>query len=38
VRQNGERGQSTVEWIGLLLVVSVLAGTVAALAGVALPG
>ena len=38
MRQNGERGQSTVEWIGLLLVVSVLAGALAALAGVALPG
>ncbi len=33
-----ERGQSTVEWVGLLLVMSVVVGALGALAGVALPG
>ncbi len=34
----GERGQSTVEWIGLVLVLSLVVATLAAVAGVALPG
>lgn len=34
----GERGQSTVEWVGLVLVVSAAVATLAALAGLALPG
>ncbi|MQA73323.1 MAG: hypothetical protein GEU88_03040 [Solirubrobacterales bacterium] len=33
-----ERGQSTVEWVGLVLVVSLLAAALAGLAGMAVPG
>jgi hypothetical protein len=38
VSRDGERGQSTVEWIGLLLLISFAVGALGALAGVALPG
>jgi hypothetical protein len=34
----GERGQSTVEWIGLVLVVSLVVAGLGAVAGVVLPG
>ena len=34
----GERGQSTVEWVGLVLLVSLLVAAIAALTGLALPG
>ena len=34
----GERGQSTVEWIGLVLVVSAAVAALGALTGLALPG
>ncbi len=35
---DGERGQSTVEWIGLLAVLALVVGALGALAGIALPG
>jgi hypothetical protein len=38
VAQEGEHGQSTVEWVGLLLVLSLVVGALGALASVALPG
>jgi hypothetical protein len=36
--RGGERGQSTVEWVGLLLVLAVAVSALGALAGAALPG
>jgi hypothetical protein len=38
VAKAGERGQSTVEWIGLILLVSLALATVGAVAGAGLPG
>jgi hypothetical protein len=38
VASGGERGQSTVEWIGLILLLSLVVGALGALAGIALPG
>jgi hypothetical protein len=38
VAPRAERGQSTVEWVGLLLVLALAIGALGALAGVALPG
>jgi hypothetical protein len=38
VSPRAERGQSTVEWVGLLAVLALALGALAALAGVALPG
>lgn len=35
---HGERGQSTVEWVGLVLVVAAAVAALGAIAGVALPG
>lgn len=34
----GQHGQSTVEWIGLLLVLALVVGAIVALVGIALPG
>jgi hypothetical protein len=38
VARTGERGQSTVEWIGLVLVVSLAVAALGSLAGIGLPG
>lgn len=38
MQSDGERGQSTVEWIGLVLLTSLALGLVATVAGIALPG
>jgi hypothetical protein len=38
VAPEGERGQSTVEWIGLLFMMALVVASLGALAGIALPG